>query len=139
MKNKILVVDDDIAICELLTDVLSEHVFEVRSCHLAQAALHTLQQEPDIALVLLDLMLPDLNGYQILNEKAKDPTIREIPVVIVSSNDPVGTQVISSQFAIRRSSGLSVQEFLECILALTGTLNAELQKSDPLLPETSPE
>ena len=59
MKNKILVVDDDIAICELLTDVLSEHVFEVRSCHLAQAALQTLQQEPDIALVLLDLMLPD--------------------------------------------------------------------------------
>ncbi len=52
MKNKILVVDDDIAICELLTDVLSEHVFEVRSCHLAQSALQTLQQEPDIALVL---------------------------------------------------------------------------------------
>ena len=62
MKNKILVVDDDIAICELLTDVLSEHVFEVRSCHLAQSALQTLQQEPDIALVLLDLMLPDMSG-----------------------------------------------------------------------------
>ena len=71
MKNKILVVDDDIAICELLTDVLSEHVFEVRSCHLAQSALQTLQQEPDIALVLLDLMLPDMSGLLLLQ-----PTFR---------------------------------------------------------------
>ena len=68
MKNKILVVDDDMAICELLTDVLSEHVFEVRSCQLAQSALETLQQEPDIALVLLDLMLPDMSGLLLLQQ-----------------------------------------------------------------------
>ena len=82
MKNKILVVDDDIAICELLTDVLSEHVFEVRSCHLAQSALQTLQQEPDIALVLLDLMLPDMSGLLLLQQiRMQFP---DLPVIMLT-------------------------------------------------------
>ena len=84
-------------------------------------------------------MLPDLDGYQVLREKAADPAISSIPVVIVSSNDPVGAQVISSQFVVRKTSGISVQEFLECVMAIVGTLNSELQKPDPLQPETAPE
>ncbi len=61
MKPAILVVDDDMAVCELLQDVLSEHVFSVLVCHDGQDALRHVQQEPDIALVLLDMML---SGYQ---------------------------------------------------------------------------
>ena len=81
-------------------------------------------------------MLPNMDGYEVLREKAADPTIRPIPVVVVSANDPVGAQVISSQFMVHRTNGLSVQEFLECILAIVGTLNAEEQKSDPKLQES---
>jgi signal transduction histidine kinase/CheY-like chemotaxis protein len=136
----LLIVDDDPETLQLFARILSINRpnYRVIRASSGQEALDLMRaRQPE--LVLLDLMLPDLNGYQILHEKAADPTIREIPVVIISSNDPVGTQVISSQFAVRRSSGLSVQEFLECILAVAGTLNSELQKPDPLLPEISPE
>lgn len=68
MKPSILVVDDDPAMCELLNDMLSEHVFTVQVCHQGQAALTLIEQSPAIALVLLDLMLPDANGLVILQQ-----------------------------------------------------------------------
>ncbi|MBZ1530399.1 response regulator, partial [Leuconostoc mesenteroides] len=71
MKPAILVVDDDTAVCELLQDVLSEHVFSVLVCHNGQDALRLVQQEPNIALVLLDMMLPDINGLQVLLQLQK--------------------------------------------------------------------
>lgn len=59
MKPVILVVDDDEAICTLLQDVLSEHVFAVTACHTGQDALCCIEAQPDIALVLLDMMLEE--------------------------------------------------------------------------------
>ena len=53
MKPAILVVDDDVAVCELLQDVLSEHVFTVLTCHSGQDAVNRIQQDSGIALVLL--------------------------------------------------------------------------------------
>lgn len=68
MKPAILVVDDDTAVCELLQDVLNEHVFSVHLCHTGQDALRLAQSDPQVALVLLDMMLPDINGLQVLQQ-----------------------------------------------------------------------
>ena len=82
MKPAILVVDDDEAICTLLQDVLSEHVFAVTACHTGQEALHCVDTQPDIALVLLDMMLPDTNGLMVLQQVQK---IRPgLPVVMLT-------------------------------------------------------
>ncbi len=64
MKPVVLVVDDDTAICALLQDVLSEHVFTVSVCHTGQEAILRIEGDPDIALVVLDMMLPDTNGLR---------------------------------------------------------------------------
>lgn len=74
MKPAILVVDDDIAVCTLLQDVLSEHVFAVTACHTGQEALRCIETQPEIALVLLDMMLPDINGLMVLQQVQKDQT-----------------------------------------------------------------
>ncbi|QLR74822.1 response regulator transcription factor [Citrobacter freundii] len=71
MKPAILVVDDDVTICALLEDVLSEHVFVVTACHTGQAALRCIETQPDIALVLLDMVLPDTNGLMVLQQVQK--------------------------------------------------------------------
>lgn len=68
MKPAILVVDDDRAVCELLHDVLSEHVFTVFSCHQGKDALTLLDTHPEISLVMLDMMLPDTNGLLVLQQ-----------------------------------------------------------------------
>lgn len=48
MKPVVLVVDDDTAICALLQDVLSEHVFTVSVCHTGQEAILRIEGDPDI-------------------------------------------------------------------------------------------
>ena len=68
MKPVILVVDDDLTVCELLTDILSEHVFTVYSCHSGQQALTLLAEHPEISLVMLDMILPDTNGLLVLQQ-----------------------------------------------------------------------
>lgn len=51
--------------------MLSEHVFAVTACHTGQAALRCIETQPDIALVLLDMVLPDTNGLMVLQQVQK--------------------------------------------------------------------
>ncbi|WP_239954632.1 response regulator [Pantoea sp. Z09] len=68
MKPAILIVDDDKAVCELLQDVLNEQQFSVYCCHYGRDASALLAQHGDIALVMLDMMLPDTNGLLVLQQ-----------------------------------------------------------------------
>ncbi|WP_019250328.1 response regulator, partial [Yersinia pestis] len=82
MKPAILVVDDDTAICEVLRDVLNEHVFDVLLCHSGNEALQITATQPSIALILLDMMLPDINGLLVLQQVQK---LRpSLPVVMLT-------------------------------------------------------
>ncbi|MGE2624724.1 response regulator transcription factor, partial [Escherichia coli] len=56
--------------------------FTVLVCHSGQDALDRIQQEPDIALVLLDMMLPDINGLQVLLQLQKRRP--SLPVVMLT-------------------------------------------------------
>ena len=82
MKPVILVVDDDIAMGELLSDVLGAHAFEVLVCQTGGDALARVAQRADIALVLLDMILPDTHGLQVLQQLQR--TRPELPVVMLS-------------------------------------------------------
>ena len=82
MKPAILVVDDDVAVCELLRDVLSEHVFTVHVCHNGLDAIAAAARHPEIALVLLDMVLPDINGLMVLTQLQKQRP--ELPVIMLT-------------------------------------------------------
>lgn len=62
--SRILVVDDDIELCGLLTDVLVAEGYSVESVHCGETALKAIEKKP-VDLVLLDVMLPRLNGMQV--------------------------------------------------------------------------
>lgn len=62
--SQILIVDDDVQLCELLTEVLIEDGYEVHSVHCGESALNYMQAKP-VDLVLLDVMLPNINGLQV--------------------------------------------------------------------------
>jgi len=112
MKPAILVVDDDTAVCELLQDVLNEHVFTVHVCHNGQDALRLAQQAPEIALVLLDMMLPDINGLQVLQQLQKQRP--ELPVIMLtglgSESDVVVRVVVARVKAVLRRTGALAAE-----------------------------
>jgi DNA-binding response OmpR family regulator len=62
--SRVLVVDDDIELCELLTDVLQAEGYQVDSVHCGESALQFIEKT-SVDLVLLDVMLPKMNGMKV--------------------------------------------------------------------------
>ena len=91
MKPKILIVEDDPDTSKGLAIRLKANGFLV---HQSITAINTLllarQEQPD--LIILDLGLPDLDGYSILKELKAFPSTVGIPVIVLTARDPQGNQ-----------------------------------------------
>jgi CheY-like chemotaxis protein len=86
LSPSILVVDDDAGIREALTDILEDEGYSVSSAPDGLAALEILRsQQMRPRLVLLDLMMPRMNGWQFRAEQRQDPDLAAIPVVVISA------------------------------------------------------
>jgi excisionase family DNA binding protein len=83
-KRKVLIVDDDAEIVELISDILSrEGGFEIRTASSGyEAGIITQQFHPD--LILLDYMLPDVNGNVVCRTIRKNPEFENTRIIIVS-------------------------------------------------------
>jgi DNA-binding response OmpR family regulator len=80
--SNLLLIDDDVELCELLSSWLSQEGFQVRACHDGASARKALaEQEPDA--VVLDVMLPDGSGLEVLKQLRSEHA--ELPVVMLSA------------------------------------------------------
>ena len=83
-KQQILVVDDDKEIARLLRGYLEKAGFGVLVAHDGGTAVHTLRRDkPD--LLLLDLMLPDMDGYDITRLVRTDANLQQIPIIMITA------------------------------------------------------
>lgn len=85
----ILVVDDEPTILELIRDILEAEGFTVLVAQNGTAALRQLRHTP-IALVLTDLMMPQLNGVELARRMRADPEMAAIPLILMSAAMPPG-------------------------------------------------
>lgn len=84
--NNILVVDDTPQNLHLLVDILTKYNYKVRPVPNGKLALSaTAINPPD--LILLDIMMPDLDGYQVCKQLKSDPETRNIPIIFISAVD----------------------------------------------------
>ena len=83
MSVKILVVEDDPSVRGLLQTLLSAEGYDVVTASDGLAGLVKATSSPP-ALVLLDLMMPDLGGVRVLEEMRDDPELADIPVIVVT-------------------------------------------------------
>src|SRR3989339_725986 len=82
--KKILSIEDDAFLSGLVSGKLAEHGFAVIAANLGAIGIKEAKaQKP--ALILLDLMLPDMSGFDILKEVKEDSETKDIPVVILSN------------------------------------------------------
>jgi len=88
-KKRILFIDDDKLLGDVLTRKIEKEGYEVILVTDGAEGLHHISSDkPD--LVLLDILLPTMNGYEVLEAKQKDPTLTNIPIIIISdSGQPV--------------------------------------------------
>jgi CheY-like chemotaxis protein len=80
----VLVVDDEPDFCEIVRLILQIHGYDVITCRDGAEALALLRGGVRPCLILLDLMMPRMNGVQFREEQTRDPALRDVPVVILS-------------------------------------------------------
>lgn len=133
----ILLVDDDLDALKLFRRMMTSarrgyHV--VRATN-GQQALNILRHQ-QIDVILLDLIMPEMDGFQFLAIKNREPDFQDIPVILISARDPQGHPIASNALAVTRSGGLSVKQILACMEALIGVLAPIEQPAGPALLRT---
>ena len=83
--RKILVVDDDARNIFALTSVLENQEMEVISATNGANAIEIIQNNPDLCSVLMDIMMPDMDGYETMREIRRRPEFRTLPIIALTA------------------------------------------------------
>jgi len=89
-KGRILIIDDDNRNIFALSAVLKARKYECLSATSGEDGLNLLKQNSDIAVVLMDMMMPGMDGYQAMAKMREDETLSGIPVIAVTAQAMVG-------------------------------------------------
>jgi two-component system, OmpR family, alkaline phosphatase synthesis response regulator PhoP len=100
----VLVADDEPHIGRIIKMKLEQGPFRVTLAYDGREALDVLEREPDIGLVLLDLMMPQLSGLDVLAHLRNDPRWRDLPCIILTA--------AGQEQQHRRAVELGASEFL---------------------------
>jgi len=85
MSKKILIVDDDPNNIFALRLTLKARKYELKSCMMAEDAISILKDDQDICIVLMDMMMPDMDGYEAIRIIRNTPAISSIPIIAVTA------------------------------------------------------
>ena len=83
--RKILIVDDDIRNIFALSTVLEDHDVLVLSAGNGRDAIEILQKTTDIDIVLMDIMMPEMDGFETMREIRKIPALKNLPIIAVTA------------------------------------------------------
>jgi CheY-like chemotaxis protein len=83
--HRVLVVDDDARNIFALTTVLENQDMEVISATNGRQAIHLIRETPDLSVVLMDIMMPEMDGYQTIREIRKDPDYLSLPILALTA------------------------------------------------------
>lgn len=128
----ILIVDDEPDALQLFRRMLTslERDYRILLARDGQEALAILEEcRPQV--ILLDLVMPHMDGFQFLELRRHHPVLHEIPVVIISARDPAGQPIVSSMVAATLGGGLSISQVLASIEAFSKILAISGAVGDP--------
>ena len=91
MKGHILIIDDDLSLTELIKKFLENHKFKVSSFAHPTKALNRLDKKHDYDLIILDIMLPEIDGFQVLRKIRQNSTI---PIIMLTARGEVSDRVV---------------------------------------------
>jgi CheY-like chemotaxis protein len=82
---KVLIVDDDVRNIFALTSILERHNVEVLHAENGRAGIDTLLQTPDVDIVLMDIMMPGMDGYETIRAVRELDALRNLPIIAVTA------------------------------------------------------
>ena len=83
--KKVLVVDDDVRNIFAISSILERHGMAVITANNGQEAIDRVEQEPAIAMVLMDIMMPGMDGYQTMRGIRARPELRSLPIIALTA------------------------------------------------------
>jgi len=140
MPTKILVIDDDLAITELMSMLLKTHGFDVISTNSGAEGVK-LVEEKNPNVVLLDLMMPDLDGWQVSKSIR---AFSNVPILILSAiNDPAMVASVldtgADDFLVKPVPSSVLVAHIRKMVRQTGSLEkVTLKKNNSLTHNTQP-
>jgi CheY-like chemotaxis protein len=111
--HSILVIDDDPDIRASLTEILGGEGYRVAGARNGREALDYLKRRTRPSLILLDMMMPDMDGWRFRREQQKLPELASIPVVILSAHGDVRDAALVLGAADYLRKPLQVDSLLE--------------------------
>jgi len=102
-EGRVLVVDDDKHAVEILYRLLEKDGFEVLRTQSGTEAIELARKE-QVDVILLDVMMPQMSGFEVCEQLRKDTRTRDIPVILLTAKDDMETRVVGMK--------LGVSEFL---------------------------
>lgn len=132
--KRILVVDDNPDIRQLFVRMLrtTDAVIETIVASSGEEGLQQMRRtHPD--LILLDVIMPDMDGWQVLKQKGEEEEIRDIPVIVVSAEDQLRQPMSSDMIIITTAQGISANNLLNGSLKFSSILLPSEQEPDQVL------
>ena len=83
--KKVLVVDDDVRNIFALSSVLERRGMNVLTAGTGHEAIATLESEPNVSIVLMDIMMPEMDGYQTMQAIRLKPAMRRLPIIALTA------------------------------------------------------
>lgn len=121
----VLVVDDDADLQDALGDVLSSTGYSPAFAGDGQSALEYLRSHEPPALILLDLMMPRMDGIQFRAEQRADPALADIPVVVLSADSKLQQKLKELMPAGHLAKPVSLDRLLEVVGRFCGAPPSE--------------
>jgi CheY-like chemotaxis protein len=113
--RRVLIVDDDPDLSEVLRRVLHRCGYAVQVARNGREALEALRQGQGPEVVLLDLMMPDMNGWEFRAEQLKDPELSGIPVVVFSGHGKIEQDTASIKAAANLRKPVALEDLLQVL------------------------
>jgi CheY-like chemotaxis protein len=106
--KKVLVVDDDLEFVKVVKTVLEQVGYEVDVAYDGKAGLEKVaQQKPDV--IILDVMMPVMNGYEACKALKVDPATKDIPIILLTA---VAAHITSSNYTPRDMLESNADDYL---------------------------
>jgi CheY-like chemotaxis protein len=83
--KKVLVVDDDMRNIFALTSLLERHGMQVTGCETGREAIQQVEEDPDLDMVLMDIMMPEMDGYETMRQIRQNPRHRLLPILALTA------------------------------------------------------
>src|SRR5689334_13028523 len=98
----VLIVEDDADLSEMMAQLLTVEGFEARTVANGREALDYLHEAKKPELILLDLMMPEMDGWEFSRRQQADPSIASLPVIVLSALDPGRASDVRAEAVLKK-------------------------------------